>query len=311
MNFKGMAMNVLIFTTLALLTIPADSVMAKPFGDVMEHVGLEGIINWTQGYLEAKGTGIPPEKYEKFYGKPQARSLAFRAAQLAAHQNLLEVSRAVRIHSTFMVKDSMGSKKEVLDQVESMAKGAQMVHREYLSDGTVEVTLRMPLLGGFTQLFLPPEFRTVPDVKAVSSPKETEVAAQNQPVGSPSQKPEETLSKPGSQVFTGMVVDARGIGVNPAMAPNILDEDGREVFGSTYVSREFAVHQGMAGYAKDMTAAREDKRVAGKPLTVKGVKTEGQGKSNVIISKADADLIRGASENLTLLKQCRVIIVME
>ena len=94
-------------------------------------------------------------------------------------------------------------------------------------------------------------------------------------------------------------------------APKILDERGQEVYGSAYVSREYAVQQGMAGYAKDLTASQTNPRVTDRPLTVKSLKTEGAGQSDLIISNADADMIRGASENLSFLKQCRVMIVVD
>jgi hypothetical protein len=112
-------------------------------------------------------------------------------------------------------------------------------------------------------------------------------------------------------IFTGLVVDARGLNARPAMSPKILDERGNEVYGSAYVSREFAVQQGMAGYAKDLTASQTNPRVTNQPLTVKGLKTEGPGQSDLVISNADADTIRSASENLSFLKKCRVMIVLD
>ncbi|SHJ02102.1 hypothetical protein SAMN02745216_00932 [Desulfatibacillum alkenivorans DSM 16219] len=309
MRFQCTAVRVVVLALLVLAGVLTGSAIAKPFEDVIEHVGLEGVINWSQGYIEAKGTGVPPEEYEKFYGKPQARSMAIRGAQIAAYDNLLKTARSVRIQSTNIVDDSIGSNEEILDQVVSMVRGAKMVHREYLSDGTVEVSLRMPLLGGFTQLFLPSEYRTVPDVKAVSSSSNPQGAAA--PPGAAEGAETPAKVDPDSRIYTGMVVDARGLGLNPSMAPVILDEDGKEVFGSNYVSREFAVHQGMAGFTKEMTVAEKDRRVEGRPLIVKGVKIANPGKSDIIISKADADLIRGTSENLSFLKQCRVVIVLD
>ncbi|WP_028315627.1 hypothetical protein [Desulfatibacillum aliphaticivorans] len=309
MRFQYAAVRVVVLALLVLAGALTGSGIAKPFEDVIEHVGLEGVINWSQGYIEAKGTGVPPEEYEKFYGKPQARSMAIRGAQIAAYDNLLKTAKSVRIQSTRIVDDSIDSNEEILDQIISMVKGAKMVHREYLSDGTVEVSLRMPLLGGFTQLFLPSEYRTVPDVKAVSSSNHSQAATAPAGAAEGAEGPAEV--DPDSKIYTGMVVDARGLGLNPSMAPVILDEDEKEVFGSNYVSREFAVHQGMAGFTKEMTVAEKDRRVEGRPLIVKGVKIANPGKSDIIISKADADLIRGTSENLSFLKQCRVIIVLD
>jgi len=44
---------------------------------------------------------------------------------------------------------------------------------------------------------------------------------------------------------------------------------------------------------------------------VKGVKTQGPGRSDVVISNADAAAIRSAADNLTFMKKCRVMIVLD
>jgi hypothetical protein len=95
------------------------------------------------------------------------------------------------------------------------------------------------------------------------------------------------------------------------MAPKVLDETGKEVYGSAYVSREFAVQQGMSGYARDLTAAQSNPRVTNNPLTVKGIRTEGSGRSDIVVSNGDASRLRGVSENLSFLKKCRVMIVVD
>ena len=95
------------------------------------------------------------------------------------------------------------------------------------------------------------------------------------------------------------------------MSPRILDENGKEVYGSMNVDREYAVQQGMSGYARDLTAAQSNPRVTNNPVSVKGVKTEGPGRSDIVISTADAEKIRSASDNLSFLKKCRVMIVLD
>lgn len=95
------------------------------------------------------------------------------------------------------------------------------------------------------------------------------------------------------------------------MSPKIIDENGQEVYGSAFVSREYAVQQGMSGYAKDMTAAQSNPRVTNNPLTVKGLKTEGPGKSDIVISNADASKLKSAYEHLSFMKKCRVMIVVD
>jgi hypothetical protein len=95
------------------------------------------------------------------------------------------------------------------------------------------------------------------------------------------------------------------------MSPKIFDESGQEVYGSMQVDREYAVQQGMSGYARDLSAAQSNTRVTNNPLTIRGVKTEGAGKSNIVVSNADAEKIRSSAENLSFLKKARVMIVLD
>jgi hypothetical protein len=264
-----------------------EKVSGSEWTQIVEQMGDKGKINWSEGYIEAVGIGAPPERY---IGKPQARPMALRAARVDAYRNLLETTKGVRIDSATVVKDFTVESDVINAQVEGLVKGAKLVNQDYLSDGTVEVTLRMPMAGGFAQVIIP---------KALE--KKPEATPPAPPAG----------PAPSGDVFTGMVVDARGLQARPAMAPKVLDENGKEVYGSMNVDKEFAVQQGMSGYARDLTAAQSNPRVTNNPVSVKGVKTEGPGRADIVISNADADKIRGAADNMTFLKKCRVMIVLD
>jgi len=264
-----------------------EKVSGSEWTQIVEQMGDKGKINWSEGYIEAVGIGAPPERY---IGKPQARPMALRAARVDAYRNLLETTKGVRIDSATVVKDFTVENDVINAQVEGLVRGAKVVNQDYLSDGTVEVTLRMPMAGGFAQVIIP---------KALE--KKPEAVPPAPPVG----------PAPSGDVFTGMVVDARGLQARPAMAPKVLDENGKEVYGSMNVDKEFAVQQGMSGYARDLTAAQSNPRVTNNPVSVKGVKTEGPGRADIVISNADANKIRGAADNMTFLKKCRVMIVLD
>jgi hypothetical protein len=291
-----------------MLVFPATEGFVAEWGELVETAGTNGSINWSQGIITATGIGTPPEKY---YGKPQARPMAIRAAQLDAFRNLLEATKGVRIDSTTMVRDSMVESDLIRSQVSGMVKGAQVVKKEYLSDGTVEVTVAMSLRAGFAQLILPQDIKQVPEIRTIPPALPTPPVG-GQPGGaSVPPLPGPTTPTYVPTIYTGLVVDARGLNARPAMSPKIFDENAQEVYGSAYVSREFAVQQGMAGYAKDLTAAQTNPRVTNEPLMVKGLKTEGPGQCSFVISNADAAKIRSASENLSFLKKCRVMIVFD
>ena len=274
--------SIFILALVVLLTIPFYG-----YGDQSQDLVVKkdkGVINWTKGIVQATGIGAPPEK---FYGKPNARPMALRAAKLDAYRNILEVVNGVRINSATVVKDFAVENDVIMTKVEGMVKGAEVVKQEYLSDGTVEITMQMDLRGGFAQLVLPEDIKPLESIKPAIPPQSS------------------------SAVYTGLVVDARGLKTRPAMSPKILDENGQEVYGSAFVSREYAVQQGMSGYAKDLAAARGNQRVTDNPLTVKGLRAEGAGRSDIVISNADASRLRSASENLSFMKKCRVMIVVD
>lgn len=295
-------MRVLSLTSIvlvSLLVLPFVAVQAQG-QDLTEQIG-NGTVNWSKGVVQAVGIGAPPEKY---YGKPQARPMALRAAKIDAMRNLLETTKGVQIDSNTTVSNFMVESDVISAKVQGMVRGAQTVGQEYLSDGTVEITMQMSLNGGFSQLVLPKEIKQVESIKSIApAPAETPLP--------PAEAPAVAAPKAEAIVYTGLVVDARGIDVRPAMAPKVLDENGQEVYGSAFVSREFAVQQGMSGYARDLTAAQSNTRVTHNPLTVKGLRTEGSGRSDIAISNADAARMRGASEHLSFLKKCRVMIVVD
>ncbi len=274
--------SIFILAIVFLLTIPAYGLDKEP-QDFVE-ITSKGSINWSNGTVRGKGIGAPPEQ---MYGKPSARPMAIRAAKMDAYRNILEVVNGVRIDGTTIVRDYAIESDIIMSKVEGMVQGAELVKQEYLSDGTVEVTLEMSLRGGFSQLVLPEEIKQMDSITPAVPVANT------------------------SAVYTGMVVDAKGLKARPAMSPKILDENGQEVYGSAYVSREYAVQQGMSGYAKDIAAAQKNSRVTDNPIIVKGLRTEGAGRSDIVISNADAAMLRSASENLSFMKKCRVIIVVD
>lgn len=251
--------------------------------DVVEQK-TKGAINWSRGIIQAKGIGVLDDKLPN---RVQARSSALKDATLDACRKILELAKGIRIHGAKVVGDYGGKNDIIISKIESMVNSAHVVKKEYFSDGTVEVTMQMNLRGGFAQLVLPEEIKPLESIRTMA------------PVHiSPS-------------VFTGLVIDTRGLGIRPVMVPRILDEDGREVYGSAFVSREYAVQQGMSGYSKDLSAAQTNQRVADNPLTVKGLRTDGVEHSHIVISNTDAHRLRSASENLSFMRKCRVIIVVE
>ena len=267
--------------------VAQDKAVGSDANPVVEQLGSRGVVNWTGGYVEAVGIGAPPQRY---VGTPQARPNALRAGQIDAYRNLIEVINGVRVDSTTTIRDFTVESDIINTQVQGIVKGAKTIKQEYLSDGTVEVTVRMPLSGNFSAVIVP------------------RILEKRQVMIPPATPPPPAAT---SETVTGLVVDARGIQARPAMSPRILDEKGQEVYGSMNVDREYAVQQGMSGYARDLTAAQSNPRVTNNPVSVKGIRTEGAGRSDIVIAEADAEKIRAAGDSGGFLKKCRVMIVLD
>ncbi len=256
-----------------------------------------GHINWTTGIVQAKGVGSPLKKSS---GNSSVLNIKILSdSKNDARHNMMKTIKTVRIDSVKKATNYATLNKSAAKQLEEIILKAQENEklRKYLSDGTVEVYLQMSLYGSFAQLFLPQEIKQIESIKQVAIRGKT----------SPSQPSENSHVKN----YTGLVVDATGISVNPAMAPRLLDEDGKEVYGAAFASREFAVQKGMSGYSKDIKSAKTCPRVGINPLLVKGLRTTGPGNCDIVISNADASILRNSSKHLAFLKKCQVIIVLD
>jgi hypothetical protein len=77
---------------------------------------------------------------------PQARLMAFRAAQLDAQRQLLERIKGLRLNSNTLVRDFVTEFDEISTRAEGIVVGAQEVTR-YLNDGELiaEVTMEVPV----------------------------------------------------------------------------------------------------------------------------------------------------------------------
>ena len=278
----------IVLIVAALLVFGAGVAAAQLIGtvkDVEQPVGSTGKVDWTTGVITAVGIGAPPAQPAN---AAQARAMAERAAQVVAYRNLLEAVKGVRVDSTTLVENFMVTSDVIRTEVSGIIQGAMIMDKKYMSDGSVEVTVGMKLTGALADALLPKGPQTPP----------TGLTGTLAP------------ATPG-QLYTGLIVDARGLGVRPAMAPKVLNEDGKEVYGSAWISRDYAVREGMVGYLKDPVAAQTNPRVTDKPLMVKAIKASGDARVDTVITNADAAMLHNAAQNLSMLEKCRVIILVD
>ena len=114
----------------------------------------------------------------------------------------------------------------------------------------------------------------------------------------------------GQTVYTGLIFDAQSLTFTPSGSVKILDEDGREVYGSAYVSKDWADKHGIVGYAKTLDQAKVNQRVAGNPLVIKAVRVTGPNNKDLVISNDDARRVRDLAKHLNFLDAAKVVIIV-
>lgn len=134
--------------------------------------------------------------------------------------------------------------------------------------------------------------------------------------------------EPSSFMYTGLVIDARGLGLRPAMesrilvrlnsttkvlyGPEVVFREGEVGISYGAIPKESAVTLGLSGYERTLKNAYSRKeRLGENPLTVRAIGVKSRSKGDVVVSREDADRILEAVKNNDFFKECRVVMVLD
>jgi hypothetical protein len=152
----------------------------------------------------------------------------------------------------------------------------------------------------------------VKEAKPVPPPPVSAPERKLEPPPPPAKGMEAPLPAPATlPPFTGVVVDTRGLKMKPALAVRILTEGGKELYRGEYVPQDTAARNGLALFARDLTAAQTNPRVGKNPLTIKGSKLDPASPSDIVLSPEEAQKMAPFSQKGTFLEECRVMIVLD
>ncbi len=128
------------------------------------------------------------------------------------------------------------------------------------------------------------------------------------------QIPQDVLLKLGistdTQLYTGLLIDCRGLDIQGGMSPQLLDESGNVLYGNMEHT-EYIDTMGVMGYYRSDDAAKE--RVGPRPLIVKAVDVRGQGKVFIhpVISNDDAKKVHEENDKSKFLEKFRVAVLKD
>jgi len=267
-------------------------------GDVFE----KGSINYGDRTIQAIGIGFIPENV---INAGQARRSAMRIAKQDALRQLIEIINGVNVTSETTVSGAMFDDM-IKTQVQGAIRGARQIGQpKYLSDTSVEVVYEVKM-ADISRVLLP-----MAEKAPTLTFDDTNVSVSGTVASAPEQQQAGTDTGVKSGGVTGIIIDGTGLGLRPAMSPRILNQGGSVVYGPGQYSRDYAAANGVAGYAKSLDQAKSDTRVQGNPLVIRAASASGSSSADVIISNADAGKLVVADGAAGLLKNCRVMIVLD
>lgn len=250
-------------------------VLAVPLSALAQGNG----VDWQRQVLRVTGDGPPDVKASN---PSQARLGAERSAKEDAFADLLEQAKGLRLRADRTVGEEM-AREETRRQVEDVLRGYKVVQTRFFSDSGVQLEVEVPL-GALTSVLV------TPAPAGTAAPAET--------------KPAEA-KKDARAKHTGLVVDARKLGMMPVLAPRVLDDSGQPLYGVETLSAEARRSTGVAGFFKSLEEARKSSLVGAKPLVLEAARLQG---SDLLLGADAAKALAGLEPHL--LAEGRVAILI-
>ena len=245
----------------------------------------KGQINWEADVIEAVGFSAPG----------QSAAAARIAAKVDAQRILVEMLNGVQVDANTTVKNAILESDVIATKVSGLLKGARMVKAKQMPDGSFQVVMQVRMYGKDS-------------LAGALEEKIAPATPQPLPEPSPAYVPP-VVAAP--RQYTGVVVDASGLGLERSMGPMVYDTDGRVIYGNMYVDHSYVVQNGLVDYAASPGAIElvdnGQSRAGNDPVRVKAVSLR-DNNHNIVISTVDGDAILAAAGKTGFLLQCKVVI---
>ncbi|MFN8576901.1 MAG: hypothetical protein U0354_08575 [Candidatus Sericytochromatia bacterium] len=335
----------IIYSLVSILGLSLLSVVnAENQSHVIQEFG-KGSIDWTDKIIKVTGSGAIPS--DKPVG--QGRLLAERAAISDAYRQISEIVYGVRVNSETTVKDFVVESDIIKTKVDGFIKGAKRGDKKINSDGTIEYELSVPLYGQnalsdaidldleikksqkmrmkkshnilfkYNNKFAFNFNQTNDYFKIANSPDNKNNNCLECHTPHPitdkmknNDKPKENTNQinNSNENVSGVIIDARGLGLVPAMDPAILDSEMKRVYiGNWEIDADFVVNNGVIGYFTDIDEAKKDiSRVGNNPIIIKASSIKNL--TDLILEADSANTLVNSDNSSKFLQKYAVNVVM-
>ncbi|MGM0645161.1 MAG: hypothetical protein ACQESV_02005 [Thermodesulfobacteriota bacterium] len=239
-----------------------------------------GHIDWTDQYIEATGSASFWEYTAENATAPPSEVILRRGAAMHARQQLLRSLEHLRVDSEHQLRDLWIANKGLRQAVYGLTHSPE-VETDVGVD--IEQTVRLAFLGRLL-----------------------EVLGSSQSRWDSADAPVQPGAGNAKQPYTGVIVDAREVALQPALFPQVYGEQGDVLYGPGRVQAQAARQEGMAVYVRSMAAALEHSRVGRRPEVLKAFSVQGKLATDAVVLAPSKDM----AQLVPALQHARVVFVL-
>lgn len=122
----------------------------------------------------------------------------------------------------------------------------------------------------------------------------------------------------GESIYTGLVVNVQGLGIERGMSPKVYDTDGRMVYSGTEATGEQLIGRGIVSYVRIMEEAVTHPRLhvhedypLRHPLVIDAIDGRDRPRTGAVISAADAEHVLRALREYDFLGRFAVVFLVD
>lgn len=232
----------------------------------------EGTLNWTTLELCSSASESNSSGSMAGYEALEGR------ARATLGPRMLDLAREVRIDTEHTSGDLMASTQAVADKLDANVSLWEVTEARYYTSGRVDVEVCLPV-----HAWLRPALARMGTGADRSSPADVPI--------------------------TGLVVDARGLGVEPAIAPEVRDPAGAVLYAAAFMTSFAASQRAPVVYVTDPADPVAVRRAGDQPVIVRAASVADD--VNLVLDVPGSVALRKAAGAAGFLAQGTVVIVVD
>jgi hypothetical protein len=223
--------------------------------------------------------------------------------QVTAFDLLKKEFSNLQYDQSMLVRDFLKTNTQYSDQVSSLLAEYRVLKQNYLTDGSTEYVYNLSLTNKIMLYILPK-----PSPVKLVVPMLCPYCGQEWPEGKPVHPDIKLVPKQiETAVYTGIIIDCRGLNLKPCLFPKIYNEALDEIYSVNFADQNFIIDQGLVLYT--MQEPHNDPRIGQNPLRIRATDVVGSSRTDIKVTVSNGQRIHGSKNNLNLLRECRLAII--